>query len=67
MQLHIMPEYHRLEMLCLKQTHKIRLRSQVVLLTHVCEENYILPKGTVFCVHVLDSESIIIILNGWTL
>ena len=64
MQLYIIPYYHRLEMLHLKQTYKSKLRSEVVLLTPTCEENhYILPKGTVFHVHLLDSETIIIILN----
>lgn len=54
-------------MLHLKQTHEIRLRSKVVLLTQVCEEHYTCPKGTVFFVHQLDSETIIITLNVWTL
>ena len=54
-----MPEYNRLEMLRFKQTYEITLRSQVVVLTQVYEEDYILPKGTVFYVRVLDSETII--------
>ena len=54
-----MPEYNRLEMLRFKQTYEVTLRSQVVVLTQVYEEDYILPKGTVFYVRVLDSEAII--------